>query len=109
MDAGVTAGVESFAFFEGDELTVLMAFIGVRIPVEVGSDIAVPTSDDLYTRRDAKQRQLRRLPNATISPLSMKTINQVTMADSTGAMENFPLLRTVLRVLCHVPSRYSSS
>lgn len=109
MDAGVTAGVESFAFFEGEELTVLMAFIGVRIPVEAGSDIAVPISDDLYTRRDAEQRQLRRLRNATIFRFLLRIVSQVTMADTTGAIEIVPRFRAVLRVLCHVPSRHSSS
>ena len=92
MDAGVTAGVKSFAFFEGDTLTVLMAFIGIRIPVEAGSDIAVPISDDLYTRRDAEQRQLRRLRNATISPLSIKNCQSSDDGRLNWRDRNFPPL-----------------
>lgn len=109
MDAGVTAGVESFAFFEGDTLTVLMAFIGVRIPVEAGSDIAVPISDGLFTRRDAKRRQLRTLPNARILPLSIKAYQSSDDGRLNWRNENFPLFKAVVRVLCHVPPRHSSS
>ena len=101
MDAGVTAGVESFAFFEGDELTVLMAFIGVRIPVEAGSDIVVPTSDDLYTRRDAKQRQLCRLPNATISPLPINACQSRDDVRLNWRNGNFPPLQD--RASCALP------
>ena len=69
IGAGVTADAESLAFFEGDELTLLLALMGKRIPVEVGSDIVALKADDLCASRDAKGRHLRKLLNARMSLL----------------------------------------
>ena len=67
MGAGVIADAESLAFFEGDELMLLLALMGKRIPVEVGSDIVALKADDLCTSRDAEGRHLRKLLNARMS------------------------------------------
>ena len=69
IGAGVTAAVESLAFLEGDMWTVFTPIVGVRTPVETGSDMLAQAlvRDALYTRPDAKGRQLRRLKPATMS------------------------------------------
>ena len=73
MGAGVTADAQILAFFEGDELMLLLALMGVRIPVEVGSDMIALKANDLYTSRDAKGRHLLKLQNARLSLLLHRT------------------------------------
>ena len=73
MGAGVTADAQILAFFEGDELMLLLALMGVRIPVEVGSDMIALKAKDLYTSRDAKGRHLLKVQNARLSLLFHRT------------------------------------
>ena len=75
MGAGVIADAESLAFFEGDELMLLLALMGKRIPVEVGSDIVALKADDRKIKWDAKGRHLRKLLNARMFLIHVDVID----------------------------------
>ena len=69
IGAGVTAAVDSLAFFEGEEEEVGLAFIGVRTPVAEFSGMAARRKDDLSRSREARGRLARNKRDATMSLL----------------------------------------